>query len=214
MVSSNQVAVQVTLVPAGGDPITFSAAPGTTWLLAPAGDGPNPASLTFDGSTVASIDEAGPVCQPGILGPSSPPSSRDAVWVAVSRPDSPIRRSRRRRHARDPGWCRDRDSERGSVWYLAPGAVRLGSEVIASAEPADCPDPAAGPMSLESACATVDGATERWWPVTNDAAVGVSVQVSGAGTVEGIATPATRGGSLPQAPMGRCRWLCAPGPRR
>ncbi len=47
VVSSNEAPVQVTLVPSAGDTITFSAVPGTTWLLAPAGDGPNPASLHF-----------------------------------------------------------------------------------------------------------------------------------------------------------------------
>ena len=72
MVSSNQVAVQVTLVPLEETRSPSARAPGTTWLLAPAGDGPNPASLTFDGSTVASIDEAGPVCQPGDPGPQLP----------------------------------------------------------------------------------------------------------------------------------------------
>jgi hypothetical protein len=203
VVSSNQFAVQVTLVPAVGDPITFSAAPGTTWLLAPAGDGPNPASLTFDGSTVASIDEAGTLCQPGDPGPRLPTivqgcrlgggvsawtlqAGDRAVVATLETPDGAVTGT----------------ASGGSVWYLASGAVRLvvGGEVIASAEPVDCPDPAGGPMSLESACATVDGATERWWLVTNGAAVGVSVQLSGAGTVEGVATP------------GDSWWFLAPGP--
>jgi hypothetical protein len=202
VVSSNQVAVQVTLVPAGGEPITFSAAPGTTWLLAPAVDGPNPASLTFNGSTVANIDEAGPVCQPGDPGPQFPTivqgcrlgggvtawtlqAGDRAVVATLETPDGAVTGT----------------ASGGSVWYLASGAVRLvvGGEVIASAEPVECPEPAGGPMSLESACATADGATERWWLVTNGAAVGVSVQVRGAGTVEGVATP------------GDSWWFLAPG---
>ncbi len=205
VVSSNQVPVQVTLVPGSGAPITFSAASGTTWLLAPAEDGPNPASLVFAGSTVASVDEAGPVCQPEDPGPQLPTIVQGCrlggdvtAWTFQSGDRAVVAT------LETPGGSLTGTASGGSVWYLPSGPARLvvGGEVIAGAEPADCPDPASGLKSLESACATVDGATERWWRVGNGTAVGVSVRLSGAGTVEGVAAPGDSWWFLAPAPDG------------
>ena len=149
--------------PAGGDPITFSAAPGTTWLLAPAGDGPNPASLTFDGSTVASIDEAGPSVQPGSWAPAphhrpGMPSGWRCLGLTLQSGDRAVVAT-----LETPDGAVTGTASGGSVWYLPPGAVRLvvGGEVARRA--GGLPRSRRRPDVLESACATVDGATERWW---------------------------------------------------
>ncbi|HEX2370034.1 MAG TPA: hypothetical protein VHM94_12455, partial [Acidimicrobiia bacterium] len=205
VVSSNQVPVQVTLVPGSGAPITFSAASGTTWLLAPAEDGSNPASLVFAGSTVASVDEAGPVCQPEDPVPQLPTIVQGCrlggdvtAWTIQSGDQAVVAT------LETPGGSLTGTASGGSVWYLPSGSARLvvGGEVIARAEPADCPDPASGLKSLESACATIDGATERWWRVGNGTAVGVSVRLSGAGTVEGVAAPGDSWWFMAAAPDG------------
>ncbi len=200
VVSSNEVPVQVTLVPSVGDPITFSAVPGTTWLLAPAGDGPNPASLIFGGSTVATIDEAGPVCQAG-----DPPLPTIVQGCRLGGDVSAwtLRAGDRAAVAtlETPGGSVTGTASGDSVWYLPSGAVRLvvGGEVIARAEPVDCPDPATGETTLESACAT-EGAIERWWRVVNGAPAGLSMRLSGAGTVDGVAS------------QGESWWFLAPAP--
>ena len=152
---------------------------------------------------MASVDEAGPVCQPDDPAPPLPSIAQGcrlggdvSAWTLQAGDRAAVAT------LETPGGSVTGTASGSSVWYLPSGAVRLivGGEVIARAEPVDCPDPANGEMRLESACAAVEGATERWWRVGNGTSVGMSVQLSGAVTVQGVAAP---GGSW---------WFLAPAP--